>query len=150
MPVLMTGTGNSQIEENRMKISVSLAVAVAASLAVNLASAQASPGKRFDERTQSCRILTFYNSGWASEGSKIFQASCKGCHSQGNSQGAPFLHSESKSMRAWNRVFTERYPKCAKSGAWARLSGDDLQKLNDFLYRNAANTYDANSAADCG
>lgn len=135
-----------------MKISVALAMAMAvlASLGIGLNSAQATPGKRFDERTQSCRILNFYNSGWVSEGSKIFKASCQSCHAKGNEQGAPFLHSESKSMKAWNRVFTERYPKCAKSGAWARLSEDDLQKLNDFLFRNAANTYDANSAADCG
>lgn len=133
-----------------MKILLALAMAVAASLVFGLVSAQASPGKRFDERTQSCRILTFYNSGWVSEGSKIFHASCQGCHAQGNDKGAPFLYSESKSTKAWNRVFTERYPQCAQTGSWAKLSEDDLQKLNDYLYRNAANTYDANSAADCG
>lgn len=133
-----------------MKIAVVLAMVVAGVLMFGMASVQASPGKRFDERTQSCRILTFYNSGWVSEGSKIFQASCQSCHVRGNDQGAPFLHSEAKSMKAWNRVFFERYPKCAKSGAWAKLSEDDLLKLNDYLYRNAANTYDANSAADCG
>lgn len=137
-----------------MKISatlvLALAMAVVASLGIGLNSAQATPGKRFDERTQSCRILNFYNSGWVSEGSKIFKSSCQSCHAKANEQSAPFLHSESKSMKAWNRVFTDRYPKCAKSGAWAKLSEDDLQKLNDFLFRNAANTYDANSAADCG
>lgn len=135
-----------------MKFSANLtmAMALAASLGLAVTSAHASPGKRFDERTQSCRILDFYNSGWSSKGSRIFKESCQSCHAQGNNQGAPFLHSESKSMKAWNRVFFERYPKCAKSGAWAKLSEDDLQKLNDFLYRNAANTYDANSAADCG
>ncbi len=133
-----------------MKISVFVALAVAASLWFGPTSAQASPGKRIDERTQACRVLDFYNSGWVSAGAKIFKASCQSCHFQGNDQGAPFLHSESKSMKAWNRVFTERYPQCAKTGAWAKLSDDDLQRLNDFLYRNAANTYDANSAADCG
>lgn len=133
-----------------MKITAALAMAVAATLGVGLVSAQASPAKRFDERTQSCRVLNFYNSGWVSEGSKIFQASCRSCHVRGNAQGAPFLYSESKSMKAWNRVFSERYPQCAKSGAWAKLSEDDLEKLNDYLYHNAANTYDANTAADCG
>jgi len=133
-----------------MKVSAVLALVVAATLGLGLASAQASPGKRFDEKTQSCRVLTFYNSGWVSEGSKIFHASCQTCHAQGNNQGAPFLYSESKSMKAWNRVFTERYPKCAQIGSWAKLSEDDLQKLNDYLYHNAANTYDANTAADCG
>jgi len=133
-----------------MKISAALVLVVAAILGLGVTSAPASPNKRFDERTQACRVLDFYNSGWVSEGSKIFHASCQSCHAQGNNQGAPFLYSESKSMKAWNRVFFERYPKCAKTGAWAKLSDDDLEKLNDYLYHNAANTYDANTAADCG
>jgi cytochrome c2 len=133
-----------------MKVSVVMAMAVAASLGFGLISAQASPSKRLDERTQTCRILDFYNSGWVSEGSKIFKSSCQSCHFQGNEQAAPFLHSESKTMKGWNRVFFEKYPKCAKSGAWAKLSEDELQKLNDFLFRNAASTYDANTATDCG
>ena len=133
-----------------MRISAVLATAMAAALVLGGNSAQASPGKRFDERTQACRVLDFYNSGWVSEGSKIFKASCQSCHHQGNDQGAPFLYSESKGMKAWNRVFSERYPKCAKTGAWAKLSDDDLERVNDYLYHNAANTYDANTAADCG
>lgn len=132
-----------------MKLSATLATVLAV-LVFGFASAQASPGKRFDERTQTCRILTFYNSGWVSEGSRIFADSCKNCHSRGNDQGAPFLYSESKTMKGWNRVFSERYPKCAKTGAWARLSEDDLLRLNDYLYRNAASTYDATTATDCG
>jgi hypothetical protein len=133
-----------------MKLTTVVAVTVAATIFLGLATAHATPKKRLDERTQVCRILDFYNSGWASEGSKIFEESCKKCHYRGNDQGATFLHSEAKSMKAWNRVFFERYPKCAKSGEWANLSEDQIQKLNDFLYRNAANTYDPNSAADCG
>lgn len=133
-----------------MKRTVLWGTAVAATLLWGAATVQASPNKRFDERTQACRLLDFYNSGWASAGSKIFKTACQSCHQQGNSQSAPFLHSESKSMKAWNRVFSERYPKCAQSGAWAKLSEDELQRLNDFLFRNAANTYDANAAADCG
>lgn len=111
---------------------------------------QATPKKRLDEATQVCRILTFQNSGWVSEGSKIFAASCKGCHNRENDQGAPFLYSESKTMKGWNRVFFEQYPQCAKEGYWAGLSKDDLVKLNDYLFRNAANTYDPNDADDCG
>ncbi|MBU0673108.1 MAG: hypothetical protein KJ950_00525 [Proteobacteria bacterium] len=112
--------------------------------------AQASPKKRLDPVTKTCRILTFYNSGWVSEGNKIFSNSCKNCHARENDQGAPFLHSESKTMSGWNRVFAERYPKCAEQGFWKGLSPDELMKLNDFLYRNAANTYDANDGDDCG
>jgi cytochrome c5 len=133
-----------------MKLSAALATVAVATLVFGLTSAQASPGKRFDERTQSCRVLDFYNSGWVSPGRKIFKASCQSCHFPGSDKGAPFLYSESKSMKAWNRVFTERYPQCAKTGAWAKLSDDDLEKVNDYLYHNAANTYDANTAADCG
>lgn len=133
-----------------MKTFAALGMAVVSFGLLGVAAVQASPNKRFDERTQTCRMLNFYNSGWVSEGSKIFQASCQSCHTRGNVQGATFLHSESKSSKAWNRVFAERYPECAQTGAWVRLSEDHLQKLNDYLYRNAADTYDANSAADCG
>jgi len=133
-----------------MRITTVLAAMLAATLLIGLAKAEASPRKRLDERTQVCRILDFYNSGWVSEGSKIFEESCKKCHYQGNDKGAPFLYSESKSMKGWNRVFFERYPRCAKNGEWASLSEEQIQKLNDYLYRNAANTYDPNDAADCG
>jgi hypothetical protein len=111
---------------------------------------QATPKKRLDEASQVCRILTFQNSGWVSEGSRIFVESCKSCHTRDNDQGATFLHSESKTMKAWNRVFLEKYPQCAKDGQWANLSQEDLLKLNDYLFRNAANTYNPNDAADCG
>ena len=40
----------------------------------------ATPKERFDEVTQTCRFLDFYNSGWVSEGSSIFSESCKSCH----------------------------------------------------------------------
>lgn len=133
-----------------MKLTMLAAAGVAAGLIFGTGPAQASPAKRFDEKTQTCRILTFHNSGWASAGSRIFQESCKNCHYQGNDRNAPFLHAESKSMKGWNRVFFTRYPKCAQAGEWAKLSEEELRQLNDFLFRNAASTYNANSAADCG
>ena len=114
------------------------------------ATGQATPKKRLDEKTQTCRILDFYNSGWVSEGSKIFSNSCKNCHYRDNDEGASVLYSESKTMKAWNRVFYEKYPECAKLGYWDALSKEDLLKVNDYLFRNAANTYDPNDAEDCG
>jgi hypothetical protein len=114
------------------------------------ATGQATPKKRFDEETQTCRILDFYNSGWVSDGSRIFAESCKNCHSRDNDKGAKFLHSESKTMKGWNRVFYKKYPQCARDGYWAKLAPDDLLKLNDYLFRNAANTYDPVDAEDCG
>jgi hypothetical protein len=110
----------------------------------------ASPDKRLDPTTGTWRPLNFYNAGWNSEGAKIFKEACKSCHYRGNDKGAPFLHSESFPSKGWNRVFAERWPKCAKSGAWDKLSQEDLLQVNDFLYMNAANTYDAYSAQDCG
>ena len=111
---------------------------------------QATPKKRFDEETQTCRILDFYNSGWVSEGSKIFAESCKNCHYRDNKKGAKFLYSESKTMKGWNRVFNKKYPQCAKDGYWSGLTPEDLLKVNDYLFRNAANTYDPVDAEDCG
>lgn len=108
------------------------------------------PGSRFDEGSQMCRQLTFPNSSWASEGAALFRKTCKACHYRGNDKGARFLHSESLTPRAWNRVFFEKYPKCAQDGAWAGLDTEQLRKVNDYLYRNAYGTYDANSAESCG
>ena len=107
----------------------------------------ASPRKRLDPGTNTCRIFTFQN---LQDGQKIFKTVCKSCHHQGNSLGAQFLHTESKGMRAWNRLFLEKYAKCAKDGSWDALSEDDLLKLNDYLFRYASDTYDPNDAADCG
>ncbi len=101
----------------------------------------AGPGKRFDPVTARVRDLTFSN---LRTGYKLFQEVCKGCHHRGNDQGAKFLHTESKSMQAWNRVFYQRYPDCAKSGAWQPLSKDDLLKVNDYLFANAVDTVDVN------
>lgn len=110
----------------------------------------ASPSKRLDPKTGTWRPLNFETAGWASNGAKIFQKSCKNCHYRGNDKNAPFLYTESYPPKGWNRIFADRSPKCAKSGAWDKLSQKDLEELNDFLYMNGATTYDAYSAEDCG
>lgn len=130
------------------KKTILACVSVLALLAVAV-SVNATPKKRFDEGTQTCRVLTFYNSGWVSEGSEIFDNNCKSCHSR-DGEKAPFLYTESKTMKGWNRVFHTRYPQCARAGHWDSLTQQDLLKLNDYLFRNAANTYDPNDADDCG
>ena len=101
----------------------------------------AKPEKRFDRATATVREMTYDN---LRDGSRIFAEVCKGCHHRDNDKGAAFLHTESKTMRAWNRVFYERYPKCAADGAWKALSADDLLKLNDYLFVNAVDTVDVN------
>jgi len=67
----------------------------------------ASPTKRCDETTGTCRIFT-HKSLW--EGFKVFRHTCKSCHHRGNDKHAKFLHTESKTMKGWNRVFAKRYP----------------------------------------
>ncbi len=133
-----------------MKKNAIVGLLVAAFVLAGLATAEASPTKRFDQTTQTCRILTFHNSGWVSPGAKLFQQNCKSCHYRGNDKGASFLHVESKTMKGWNRVFYKKYPKCAKNGKWDNLSQEELLQINDYLYRNASNTYDPNDAEDCG
>ena len=115
---------------------------------LSITTASARPDKRLDPTTKQCRIFTFDTEWWGS-GSKIFQEKCKSCHFRGNDKGAPFLHSESKSPKAWNRVFFKKYPKCAKDGSWD-ITLDEQLVLNDYLYRYGADTYDAYDAADCG
>jgi len=112
-----------------------------------ISEASSSPRKRLDEATQTCRIFT-QPTLW--DGYRTFQNSCKICHFTGNDKGAPFLHTESKTMKAWNRVFATRYPKCARDGSWGDLEQEQLMRLNDYLYAKAANAYDPWDAADCG
>jgi len=109
----------------------------------------ASPQKRFDAATRSCRLLGF-DANWWGSGNKIFQQKCKTCHFRDNQQGAPFLHAESKTPRGWNRVFARRYPGCAKNGKWQDLVMSEQLALNDFLYKNGSGAYNAYDADDCG
>jgi len=108
------------------------------------------PRYRFDQGSQLCRDLTFSNSSWVSEGSALFQKSCKTCHYRGNDKGARFLQSESLTPKGWSRVFFEKYPKCAQDGSWGNLDKEQLLKVNDYLFRNAYGTWDPNSDESCG
>jgi len=114
----------------------------------------ARPAKRLDERTQMCRIINQGQLGWDSEpwglGNRKFQEVCKSCHSRDSDKGAPFLHAQSYVSNGWNRVFAKRRVACAKNGSWDSLSEEELQVINDFLYRNAAWTYDPYGADACG
>lgn len=101
--------------------------------------------KRYDPITKSCRILGF-DSFWGGKGRRLFDQKCRSCHTKNNSQNATFLHAESKSPKAWTRVFFTRYPKCAKTGAW-KITLDETLLINDYLYRNGADTYNPNIAS---
>jgi mono/diheme cytochrome c family protein len=115
---------------------------------------QARPKKRLDERTQMCRLLSEGRLDWESEpwgrGGQKFQEVCKSCHTRNNDKGAPFLYAGSKMPEGWNRVFAKRRVQCAKDGSWGALSEEDIQFVNDYLYRNGAWTYDPNNADSCG
>lgn len=110
----------------------------------------AAPKSRFDETTQTCRLLDDGPLEWESrpwgQGGKLFQERCKSCHSQGNTKGAPFLWAESKTSPAWNRVFSEKYPACAKNGSWGQMTAEEQMRLNDYLYRWAKNSQDLNDS----
>ncbi len=125
-----------------------LSVCVGGLLCLGLAAVvSASPTKRYDPATKSCRFFT-QQTLW--KGYQGFRNFCKTCHYKGNDKGAKFLHTESKTMKGWNRVFSTRYPQCAKNGTWDKLQPQDLQFINDYLYKKAADTYDPYDAYDCG
>ena len=115
---------------------------------------QARPSKRFDEKTQMCRVIDEGQLAWDSEpwglGNQKFQEVCKSCHSRDNDKSAPFLHAKSFVSNGWNRVFAKRRVQCAKDGSWDGLSEEELQVMNDFLFRNAAWTYNPYGAESCG
>jgi len=116
-----------------------LALAVLITFSLCSTQANARPGSRFDEGTQTCRLIGTGPAAWDAspygEGGKIFKDFCKGCHFRGNDKDAPFLWSESKSSKAWNRVFAKRYPQCAKDGTWEVYALEQIMKVNDYLYR---------------
>ena len=109
--------------------------------------ALAGPSSRFDETTQTCRKFEMYDS-LMNESYNLFIDLCKVCHQRDNEKGATFLYTESKTPEAWNRVFFKRYSKCAKDGTWDKYDEEDLRKINDFLYRFGAGTFDPNDADD--
>jgi len=132
-------------------------VAIVTGLALALTTVtllHARPSKRFDERTQMCRIIGEGQLGWDSEpwglGGQKFQEVCKSCHSRDNDQGAPFIHAKSYVSEGWNRVFAKRRVQCARNGSWDGLTEEEIQVVNDFLYRNAAWTYDPYGKESCG
>lgn len=114
----------------------------------------ARPRKRFDESTQMCRFIAKGELDWQSDhwgiGAAKFKEVCKRCHTRNNDKGAPFLYPESISSEGWNKVFAKRRKKCARDGSWDVLSKKELLLLNDYLYRNANDTYDPNDADSCG
>ncbi len=108
---------------------------------------QATPRKRLDPGTQTCRVFD-YESGWWGEGKKIFNRKCKTCHTRDNEDGATFLHSESKTSKAWNRVFLKKNTKCYKDGSWGDISLEEQLLMNDYLYRYGDGSYNPNDEAD--
>lgn len=115
-------------------------------LMLSVSVAMARPGHRFDSTTQSCRSFNdgraeFDSRPWG-EGGKVFQSTCKSCHNRKSDAVAPFLWVESKSSKAWNRVFAQRKVTCARDGAWDSLTMEQLLKLNDYLFRFGLNSGD--------
>ncbi|MFA6498709.1 MAG: hypothetical protein WC256_08790 [Desulfurivibrionaceae bacterium] len=112
--------------------------------------ASGAPKTRYDATTQTCRVLDDGPLEWESrpwgEGGKLFKNASKSCHSRNNDKGASFLWVESKNSAGWNRIFETRSPICAKNGAWDSITLEQQLKLNDYLYRWAANSQDRNDS----
>ncbi len=134
-----------KLKENSLK-RLSIAIIPVILLAAFVLEAGARPEYRFDDNTQSCRNLKDGQLEWDSrgygEGGKVFKELCKSCHYRDNNKGAPFLWTESKTSEAWNRVFTQKYPECAKNGSWDSVTAEQLRKVNDYLYRFSENSRD--------
>jgi len=133
-----------------------LAVSIVALLttAWTTQSLYARPSKRYDRGTEMCRMLDKGKLDWESDnwgtGARKFKEVCKSCHNRDNNKGAPFLYMESCSSEGWNQVFAKRRKKCARDGSWDVLTKEELLLVNDYLYRNANDTYDPNDADSCG
>jgi len=102
---------------------------------------------RFDPATQTSRALEFKNTF---DGYKLYKSNCKSCHFRGNERGARYMNEDSRTMMGWNAVFYRKNVQCAKDGAWAKLSAEELMFINDYLYSKAYDTWDPRSAKSCG
>ncbi len=117
-------------------------------------SVQARPGKRFDKGSNSCRVIDKGVLDWESDnwgtGAQKFVQVCKSCHTRNNDKGARFLYMESYGSKGWNNVFSKRRVPCRLNGSWDVLTKNEIMMVNDYLYRNANDTYDPNNAETCG
>ena len=134
----------------KKKLVVAVALLVGTTWVTGL---EARPSKRFDERTQMCRIIGQGRLDWESEawgvGGEKFQEVCKSCHGRESGKDAPFLHAQTYTSKGWNTIFASRRVPCAMDGSWGALSEDEIQFINDYLFRNAAWTFDPNSSDSC-
>ncbi len=137
-----------------MRFFIVVCIGVSFVFAALVPSALSRPLKRYDKRSGMCRLLVDGRLDWESEpwgtGGVKFREVCKSCHHRNNTKGAKFLHAESYTSDAWNSIFAKRRKKCARDGSWDVLSPEELQLVNDYLYRNGDWTYDPNSADSCG
>lgn len=123
-----------------MKKTVFVVSMIVLMLSLGVSIIHARPDQRYDVGTRTTRDLLLSN---RRAGYTVFRKFCKSCHYRGNEK-ALFLHTESKTMRGWNRVFYKKYPECATQGFWNTLTAEDLLNLNDYLYYNALDAYDPN------
>ena len=132
-----------------MKEKIAVIIVMAASLAL-LSRAHVFAGEtvyRFDPATQTSRAMEFKNTFG---GHGLYKSNCKSCHYRGNDKGARYMNEDSRTMKGWNAVFFKKNVPCAKDGAWAKLSPEELMYVNDYLYSTAYDTWDPRSNRSCG
>jgi len=119
-------------------------------LTVTAFSVFATPSKRYDANTQSCRVLNSGPLEWETrswgEGGKTFKQFCKNCHSRDNKQGGRYVWEESKTSTGWNNFFSRKSAQCAKDGEWEKLTTAQLLLVNDYLYRWSSTSLDRNDS----
>ncbi len=120
-------------------------------LGLSVTAVMARPAKRYDAKTKTCRVLSSGPLEWESlpwgMGGKGFHNVCQSCHTQGEDSKAPFLWTESKSSKGWNRLFADTKVQCANDGSWDAFTEDQLQMVNDYLYSWSSTSLDRNDAA---
>lgn len=102
----------------------------------------AAPDQRYDKINDTCRKFQFEH---MRTGARIFKDVCQSCHNEGYDNGLRSMTvfiPRTYSPGQWTRfLIGEKEPQCSKDGSWTTLSGDDLLKLNDYLYRGGYGTW---------
>jgi len=83
------------------------------------------------------------------QGYLLFRSNCKTCHTRDNDKDAPFLCSDSKTMKGWNRVFARENAAAEKQGCLKDLSKEELMDLNDYLYTHAIDAKNPHDDLEC-
>jgi hypothetical protein len=78
-------------------------------------------------------------------GYNMWNKFCKSCHNRSEDSEGPFLTTEFRTRKGWDRVFKKRWPDCAKEGTWDSKTELEILNLRDYLFYNAGGLEDPRS-----